>query len=278
MLLNLLASNNFITYNKPIAQIVGVAAAIVLGELCSYQNLAQIKSDTIENITFYVREEIIERDTGLGEKAIRSARLALKNAGIIDYKKQGMPAKYYYTINEAALESLLKEFFDIKTPKKCTIITENSPQSGLTSQLCQKGTTSGAEKAQQVVPFWHHCNNNIINNITNKCENNSVCSHTREDTHSLDIFFKAYPEKQREDISIPLDCDIDLVIEKVNESKFLKDSAISLTWLVRHYNLLKINYYKDFKPLYTPPVNRLLTDNYLTNNSVAFDNIDEIEV
>ena len=69
--LQLLAQDNFITYNKSIAKEFGVNAAILLGALCSYQIYFQ-------NEEFYKEQGKISEDTCLSEYEIQQALKILK--------------------------------------------------------------------------------------------------------------------------------------------------------------------------------------------------------
>lgn len=94
--INLLASNNFITYNKDIAKKYGIEEAILLGVMCGYQS-------GFGEDEFYREQEQIIEDTALTLYSLRKAVKTLSDAGIIIYRKKGLPAKWYYKVNEERL-------------------------------------------------------------------------------------------------------------------------------------------------------------------------------
>lgn len=99
-ILQLLAGSNFITFNKVIAKKLGVDEAILLGALCSYQI-------SFDNEEFYKQQEIIAEDTCLSLFKIREAIKTLSNAGLVEVKKKGIPAKNYYFVVEDKLFNFL---------------------------------------------------------------------------------------------------------------------------------------------------------------------------
>ena len=79
--LQLLAQDNFITYNKSIAKEFGVNAAILLGALCSYQIYFQ-------NEEFYKEQGKISEDTCLSEYEIQQALKILKQNELVIVTKR----------------------------------------------------------------------------------------------------------------------------------------------------------------------------------------------
>ena len=126
--LQLLAQDNFITYNKSIAKEFGVNAAILLGALCSYQIYFQ-------NEEFYKEQGKISEDTCLSEYEIQQALKILKQNELVIVTKKGLPAKNYYKINDNKLFELL--------------------------------TTSGQNFRPLEVEILDHINNNTINKNKN---------------------------------------------------------------------------------------------------------------
>ena len=133
--LQLLAQDNFITYNKSIAKEFGVNAAILLGALCSYQIYFQ-------NEEFYKEQGKISEDTCLSEYEIQQALKILKQNELVIVTKKGLPAKNYYKINDNKLFELL--------------------------------TTSGQNFRPLEVEILDHINNNNTIN-KNKNINNNIC-------------------------------------------------------------------------------------------------------
>lgn len=90
-LVSLLASDSYIIYNKEFASKYGVEEAILLGAMCSYQR-------SFNNEEFFREEEKISQDTGLTVYAIRKAKQTLKNLGILEISKKGLPSRHYFKV------------------------------------------------------------------------------------------------------------------------------------------------------------------------------------
>lgn len=99
-IIELLASDNFIMYNKHIAKICGIEEAILLGAMCSYQK-------GFKNEEFYREQEKILDDTALTLYSLRKAMKTLQSLGILSIAKKGLPAKHYYKINSDVLAKCL---------------------------------------------------------------------------------------------------------------------------------------------------------------------------
>lgn len=98
--LDLIATENYICYNKELAKKFGIESAILFGAFCGYQR-------GFKNQEFFREQEKIIEDTCLSEYAIRQAVKVLSNAGLISVVKKGLPAKNYYRINTQKLLELL---------------------------------------------------------------------------------------------------------------------------------------------------------------------------
>lgn len=99
-LLKLLSNTGFISCNKAIARLLGLAEAILLGELCSI-------SEMFGGEEFYFSQEKISNDTTLSEYQICNALKHLKEAGVLNITKKGLPCRNFYSINEDKIAELL---------------------------------------------------------------------------------------------------------------------------------------------------------------------------
>ena len=99
-LLKLLSNTGFISCNKAIARLLGLAEAILLGELCSI-------SEMFGGEEFYFSQEKISNDTTLSEYQICNALKHLKDAGVLNITKKGLPCRNFYSINEDKIVELL---------------------------------------------------------------------------------------------------------------------------------------------------------------------------
>ena len=138
----MIASNNYIVVNKQLARAFGLEESVLLGELASQMEYWQQRGEASDGY-FYSTIENVKDSTTLSVKRQRSALNALKEAGIIDVKLAGMPAKRYIRINEKQL---------------ALILLNNSSQNG---------TTSLSETAKLDTPKQPTNNNNINNNKNN---------------------------------------------------------------------------------------------------------------
>lgn len=99
-ILKLLSSSGFISCNKAIARLLGLTEAIILGELCSI-------SEMFGGEEFYFSQEKISNDTTLSEYQICNALKHLKEAGVLNITKKGLPCRNFYSINEDKVMELL---------------------------------------------------------------------------------------------------------------------------------------------------------------------------
>ena len=147
-ILDLLASDNYIPYNRTLAKELGIEPAILFGALCGYQRHYKMQE-------FFREQEKIIDDTCLTEYAIRQATKILQDKGLIIVKKKGLPAKNYYQINTTRLVEYLS-----------TSGCEND-----TTGDCENNTTRNNENITT---------NNKIKNKTNNKINNNIKETTKE--------------------------------------------------------------------------------------------------
>lgn len=106
---NVLSQNGFLMVNRSIAKAYGLAAAAVLGDLCT--RMEQHGEE------FWATNEQLMDSCALGLKAIRSSIAALEDAGFISTEMRGVPQKRYFRIDDNAIaEFLLKTSDSPKTP------------------------------------------------------------------------------------------------------------------------------------------------------------------
>ena len=105
-LVSMIASDNYIVVNKQLARAFGLEEALILGELASEMEYWQRRGE-LKDGYFYSTIENVKESTTLSDKRQRSALNTLKDAGIIDVKLAGLPAKRYIRINEKQLAAIL---------------------------------------------------------------------------------------------------------------------------------------------------------------------------
>lgn len=143
-LVSMIASNNYIVVNKQLARLFGLEEALLLGELASEMEYWQQRGE-LKDGYFYSTIDNVKESTTLSDKRQRSALATLKEAGIIDVKLAGLPAKRYIRIKENQLAQIL--------------LNSN----------CQTSGTSSAKTEELEAPK-QQANNNKHNN--NKNSNN----------------------------------------------------------------------------------------------------------
>ncbi len=123
-ILNLIATTNFITVNREIARIVGLEAAVVLGELASEAAYWSEHNPEYDG-SFYSTIENLEERTFLSAHSQRLALNRLQEEGWVTVEKRGMPAKRYIRIHEEEIARVVND----KSLKFLTTSDEkNEPQ------------------------------------------------------------------------------------------------------------------------------------------------------
>jgi hypothetical protein len=144
-IIDLLAQDNYILANKTIARLYGLDEAILLGELASEYRY-WVKEDKLTDGFFFSTVENVKENTTLSDKRQRAAITTLKEAGIIEVKLMGLPAKRYIKLNAEQLLS---------------ITTDN---------ILQNGRTSSAEMEELAQPKGKSNNNKSKSNKKNNKE------------------------------------------------------------------------------------------------------------
>ena len=163
-ILHLIASDSFITVNKELIKVVGLDAAVLVGELASEHNYWTNNKGITEEGYFFSTIENIEEKTSLSEHKQRQALKKLEELGLVTVQIKGLPAKRYVKINQ---EQLIKLF-------------QNKEKSN-------SETSSG--KFQELEPENFNRNNNINNNniINNKHNEETSSSETCSETSPIDF-------------------------------------------------------------------------------------------
>jgi hypothetical protein len=137
-ILDLMCTDGFITVNRHICSVVGLEAAVVLGELAS-EYLYWQKNDPDFNGEFYSTVENLEKRTFLTAHSQRLALNKLQDNNLITIRKKGMPAKRFIRINEDEITRVVND-------------------------LSLKSLTTGDEKSEALVVQNFNGNNNRDNN------------------------------------------------------------------------------------------------------------------
>ena len=133
----LLASDSYIIVNRDLMKAIGVAEAMLLGELASEYRYWK-KAKKLEDGWFYSTGENLEDRLPFSRPTIKKATDRLEELGIIQTKLKGMSAKKYYKIDSLQLEKFLQqvckdfykqvcEDFSTKNKEEETIVKEITP-------------------------------------------------------------------------------------------------------------------------------------------------------
>lgn len=150
-IIDLLAGDNFIIYNKEIAKLYGIEEAILLGAMCGYQK-------GFKNEEFYREQEKILEDTSLTLYGLRKALKTLVELNIITYKKKGIPAKFYYKVNAQELYKLLMSRV-CENDRSSTI--ENNRSSNIENNSTNNknnNKNNDNNKYNEIFDFWNSKN------------------------------------------------------------------------------------------------------------------------
>lgn len=154
-LLTLMSAHGFIVTSRPVAKLVGLDAAALLGELCGRQ--AQHGPD------FWATNEQLCDSTTLSERSLRNASKKLVEAGFVSIEKKGLPAKNHYTVNEDAVA----KFFcgDVERGDMITADCSDKSLHNDSDQSLQNATTTDC-KTQR--PYICSKNEEVITSSKNE--------------------------------------------------------------------------------------------------------------
>ncbi|MCI5667602.1 MAG: DUF6017 domain-containing protein [Oscillospiraceae bacterium] len=207
------------SYNRPIAHALGLGAAVVYAALISKQVYYEQHDMLDEEGFFYSKIADLEESTTLSKRQQSAAIKVLIDAGIIECKRCGMPAKRYFRVldDTEPLDDLLKQGEAVMNElnpiaQKCENVTSCS------DKIVQQEVTNCNIKLAQNVPYT--INPNIIKSKENN-PNQSIQSGDRIDMmdNSAEIVSaderSNYLELIRENIEY--DCFEEKEQEKVDE-------------------------------------------------------------
>ena len=154
--IKLLAQNNYVIFNKEIANKIGIEAAILLETLCSYQNSFKLQE-------FYKEETELAKDTALSIYSIRKAKKILEENGILKITKKGLPARHYFYIITSGIENLITSSDKIAITSGVEIVTTSG----------NENITTGSDENLTTINNINNSNKYNNNNNYNYIYNNS---------------------------------------------------------------------------------------------------------
>ena len=157
--IKLLSQNNYVIFNKEIANKIGIEAAILLGTLCSYQNSFKLQE-------FYKEETELAKDTALTIYSIRKTKKILEENGILKITKKGLPARHYFYIITSGIENLITSSDKIAINSGVEIATTSG----------NENITTGSDENLTTINNINNSNKYNNNNNYNYIYNNSSSS------------------------------------------------------------------------------------------------------
>ena len=115
----LLSSSAFLILNKKLSKHLGLNCAVLLADLISKEEY--FIANGMTDGWFFNTEANIEQDTTLNAYQQRKCLKTLKNKGVIEVKRMGLPAKQYFKINEQQVLHILNNL----SFENCTTFNNN---------------------------------------------------------------------------------------------------------------------------------------------------------
>jgi len=108
MLYHILSSDAHWIVNKKLAKKIGVMETILLADLITKQEYFRNNNMLTEDGFFFNLQDKLQQQLEIGEYKLRLLLTNLQKNGFIEIKKQGIPAKNYYKINEDKILDILQ--------------------------------------------------------------------------------------------------------------------------------------------------------------------------
>ena len=109
---HLLSSSAFLVLNKQLAKQIGLKPSILLADLISKEEY--FIANGMTDGWFFNTESNIRNDTTLTPFQQRKSLKVLKEKGLIETQRRGIPAKQYFKINEQQVIKFLNNLSEIK--------------------------------------------------------------------------------------------------------------------------------------------------------------------
>ena len=140
-----------IAFNRDFVRLgIGITGALFLSQLVYW-------SKRTKDGWFYKTADEWEEETGMSRKEQETARKRLREAGILSEKKQGIPAKLYFMLNENKLIELMDALFSDEV-KQVSTDWGNSihPKDECNTETTQESTTDSKKHKQKRATQWEH--------------------------------------------------------------------------------------------------------------------------
>lgn len=111
LVFELLKGNGCVVLNKAIMKILGIEAALLLGELLSEYAYYEDREELTEDGYFFSKSENIERNTTLSYYKQSEALKILQSYGLVETELRGVPARKYFRLDlDNILQFTLSDF------------------------------------------------------------------------------------------------------------------------------------------------------------------------
>lgn len=165
---NLLASTSFIIANKTLIKKLGLAEAVLIGELCSEHNYWKSKRGLLDGGWFFSTVANVESETGIKRSTQTTLLTKLKEKGLLSFKKAGIPPRRYVALDFNAIGRLIDDSND------CDLVDDQP-------NVSRQSTESQSNLEPEASPHNNNKNknnnkNNIITleNVAHVCENEGL--------------------------------------------------------------------------------------------------------
>lgn len=213
---DLLRADGSIVINKNLIFAIGLNESIIYAELVSRFNYFSDRDNLTDDGYFFNTINDLQSGTGLGEKPQRTAINNLKQIGLINADRRGIPPKRYFSIidNEVLLKDLLLQGKNIQAETLAA------------SQLRLLGGIKGSQVAETKT-LYGRTNNTKPNNTNLKILNNyngaksddihtsCLSPYINEIKNTMNYYFKIYLQQTGNDHPKLKKSQIDTVVAKI---------------------------------------------------------------
>lgn len=106
-LVQLFASNNWLSINRTLMKVLGLKTTVLLGELCSEYDYWEREGKLVDGM-FYCSIEHLEEQTTLSRYEQTTSINQLKGLGILEVTLKGVPATRYFKFNKSQFVNFLQ--------------------------------------------------------------------------------------------------------------------------------------------------------------------------
>ena len=104
--MELLGHGNYIAVNRTLIRRIGLNAAVVIGELADKARMFD-RENQLKDGWFYMKVQTLSENTGLGERAQKSAIDDLVRIGVLEVEYMGLPKRRWFRIDFHRLMDIL---------------------------------------------------------------------------------------------------------------------------------------------------------------------------